>query len=131
MQGVFSYFAAHPGQFAALLTALALAGIGLWYVISHHLQVILITLLCSAGVASGVVVLYRGAAGGTRDLLVSGLFLIAVFPVIFWQALRQSAALAAALKAAAKAGEAPRKPAWQRRERLVPAEEPGKGGTSH
>lgn len=119
VQNIFAYFAAHPGQLTAVLVAIVLAGIGLWYVISHHLQVIVITLLCSGGVASGIAVLYHGAVAGARDLLVIGLFLVAVFPVIFVQALRLSAIAAAAAKTSASHEPARKLSLVQRRDRAV------------
>ena len=75
---------------AALALTVVLALVGLWYVISHHLQVILITLLCAAGTGSGAIVLFRGVSAGMRDLMLIGAFLIAVFPIIFVQAIRLS-----------------------------------------
>jgi fucose permease len=63
--------------------------VGLWYVLSHHLQAILITLLSAAGTGSGMLVLYRGYNAEMRDLMAIGLFLVAIFPIIFWQAIKQ------------------------------------------
>lgn len=91
-QDILQYFGAHPGLLAALGLVAALAVIGLWYVVVHHLTEIVITLLCIGGLASGVVVLYRGATVATpmRDLIGIGLFLIVLFPLIFLQAIRRS-----------------------------------------
>jgi hypothetical protein len=65
-----------------------LAAVGLWYVVSHHLQAILITLLTAGGIGSGLLVLYRGFRTETHDLMGIGLFLIVIFPIIFWQAIK-------------------------------------------
>ncbi len=84
-----SYLGAHPAVLTAMGLTAALAGVGLWYVISHHLQAILITLLTAAGIGSGLLVLYRGFRIDMKDLMGIGLFLIVIFPVIFWQAIKQ------------------------------------------
>ena len=89
-QDILQYFGAHPGLLAALGLVAVLAVVGLWYVIAHHLTEIVITLLCIGGLASGVVVLYRGATVPLRDLVGIGLFLIVLFPLIFFQAIRRS-----------------------------------------
>jgi hypothetical protein len=36
-----------------------------------------------------VLVLYRGFRADMKDMMGIGLFLVAVFPVIFWQAIKQ------------------------------------------
>jgi hypothetical protein len=82
------YLAAHPGVLTAIGITALLAVVGLWYVISHHLQAIMITLLTAAGIGSGLLVLYRGFRADMKDLMGIGLFLIAVFPIIFWQAIK-------------------------------------------
>ncbi len=83
------YLGSHPGVLTAIgLTAL-LAAVGLWYVVAHHLQAIMITLLTAAGIGSGLLVLYRGFRADMKDLMGIGLFLIVIFPVIFWQAIKQ------------------------------------------
>ncbi len=82
------YLASHPGILTAIGITALLAVVGLWYVISHHLQAILITLLTAAGIGSGMLVLYRGFRADMRDLIGIGLFLIAVFPIIFVQAIK-------------------------------------------
>lgn len=82
------YLSVHPGVLTAIGITALLAVVGLWYVISHHLQAILITLLTAAGIGSGLLVLYRGFRAEMKDLMGIGLFLIAVFPIIFWQAIK-------------------------------------------
>ena len=54
------YLGAHPGVMTAIAVTALLAVVGLWYVVSHHLQAIMITLLTAAGIGSGLLVLYRG-----------------------------------------------------------------------
>jgi hypothetical protein len=83
------YLGVHPAVLTAMGLTAALAGVGLWYVVHHHLQAILITLLTAAGIGSGLLVLYRGFRTDMKDLMGIGLFLVAVFPVIFWQAIKQ------------------------------------------
>ncbi len=83
------YLGAHPAVLTAMGVTAALAGVGLWYVVHHHLQAILITLLTAAGIGSGMLVLYRGFRTDMKDLMGIGLFLILIFPVIFWQAIQQ------------------------------------------
>lgn len=90
IQDVIQYLTAHPGVLATLLLFGFLALVGGWYVLSNYYKLILITLLCAGGFASGALVLYRGAQGGMRDLIAAGLFLLVIFPVIFVQALRIS-----------------------------------------
>ncbi|MFN3624394.1 MAG: hypothetical protein ACK4TP_10065 [Hyphomicrobium sp.] len=82
------YLASHPGILTAIGITALLAVVGLWYVVSHHLQAILITLLTAAGIGSGMLVLYRGFRADMKDLMGIGVFLIAVFPIIFWQAVK-------------------------------------------
>jgi hypothetical protein len=65
-----------------------LAFIGGWYVIAHHLHVVLITFLCAAGFVSGIIVLYRGYQTDMRDLMIVGSFLIVIFPVVYHQAVK-------------------------------------------
>jgi fucose permease len=69
--------------------ALVLASVGLWYVLAHHLQAIIITVLSALGGGSGLLVLYRGYHADMHDLIWIGLFLIVIFPIIFWQAIKQ------------------------------------------
>ena len=83
------YLGVHPAVLTAMGLTAVLAGVGLWYVVHHHLQAILITLLTAAGIGSGMLVLYRGFRTDMKDLMGIGLFLVAVFPVIFWQAIKQ------------------------------------------
>lgn len=89
-QDIIQYLGGHPLVLSALLLFLFLALVGGWYVLTHYYKLILITLLCSAGFASGGLVLYRGAQAGMRDLMGVGLFLLVIFPVIFVQALKMS-----------------------------------------
>jgi hypothetical protein len=83
------YLSAHPGVLTAMGITAVLAVVGLWYVVSHHLQAIMITVLTAAGIGSGLLVLYRGFRTDMKDLMGIGLFLIVIFPIIFWQALKQ------------------------------------------
>ena len=45
--------------------------------------------MTAAGIGSGMLVLFRGFRTDTKDLMGIGLFLIVIFPVIFWQAIKQ------------------------------------------
>jgi hypothetical protein len=83
------YLSAHPAVLSAMGLTAGLAAVGLWYVLYHHLQAILITLLTAAGIGSGLLVLYRGFRSEMNDLMGIGLFLIVIFPIIFWQAIKQ------------------------------------------
>jgi hypothetical protein len=83
-----AYLGDHPVVLGSLAVFLLLAVIGAWYVLSHHLHVLLISTLCAAGFASGAVVLYRGYQTEMRDLVVIGVFLMAIFPIIYQQALK-------------------------------------------
>jgi CHASE2 domain-containing sensor protein len=82
------YLAMHPGVMTAIGITAVLAIVGLWYVVSHHLQAIMITLLTAGGIGSGLLVLYRGFRADMKDLMGIGLFLVVVFPIIFWQAIK-------------------------------------------
>jgi hypothetical protein len=82
------YLSAHPGVMTAIVVTALLAVVGLWYVVSHHLQAILITLLSAAGIGSGLLVLYRGFSAEMKDLMGIGVFLVVIFPIIFWQAIK-------------------------------------------
>lgn len=84
----FAYLSAHPVLASVLALTVVLALIGLWYVIFNHFRAILVTLLCGAGLLSGIVVVYRGAEASMSDLVAIGLFLIVAFPVIFAWAIR-------------------------------------------
>lgn len=88
IQDVAQYLSSHPGVLAALSVFLILAIVGGWYVLHHHLKLILVTLLCAAGFACGCLVFYRGFHLGMRDLMGAGAFLIVIFPVVYLQALR-------------------------------------------
>ena len=76
------YLSAHPGVMTAIVVTALLAVVGLWYVVSHHLQAIMITLLTAAGMGSGFLVLYRGFNAEMKDLMGIGLFLIAASLVL-------------------------------------------------
>jgi hypothetical protein len=89
LSDVITYLSAHPAQLATLCLTTVLAVVGLWYVLAHHLEAIIITLLSAAGFGSGLLVLYRGYNAEMRDLVGIGFFLIAVFPIIFLQAIKQ------------------------------------------
>jgi hypothetical protein len=82
------YLGVHPALLSATGLTAALAAVGLWYVLAHHLQAILITVLSAAGMGSGLLVFYRGFRSEMNDLIGIGLFLIVIFPVIFWQAIK-------------------------------------------
>jgi len=98
------YLSVHPAVLSAMGLTAALAGVGLWYVLYHHLQAILITLLTAAGIGSGLLVLYRGFRTEMHDLMGIGLFLVVIFPVIFWQAIKQLEPM----EPAARASRSPR-----------------------
>jgi hypothetical protein len=83
------YLGVHPGILTSIGLTAVLAVVGLWYVLAHHLQAILITLLSAAGIGSGMLVIYRGFRADMNDMVGIGLFLIVIFPVIFWQAIKQ------------------------------------------
>jgi hypothetical protein len=86
LQDLIQYFVDHPILLGALGLFVLLAVIGGWYVVSHHLHVVLVTLLCAAGFASGILVFYRGYEANLGDLQVVGAFLIVIFPLIYQQA---------------------------------------------
>lgn len=88
LQELAQYVVDHPVILAAAGVFVALAVIGGWYVFSHHLHVIMVTLFCSAGFASGILVFYRGYQLDLRDLMAIGAFLIVIFPLIYQQAIR-------------------------------------------
>ncbi|HKZ97054.1 MAG TPA: hypothetical protein VJ045_08750 [Hyphomicrobiaceae bacterium] len=88
LQDVIQYLSDHPVALASIAAFALLAAVGAWYVVSHHLHALLVTLLCVAGFASGFLVFYRGLQSEMRDLMAVGLFLILIFPVIFQQAIR-------------------------------------------
>jgi hypothetical protein len=77
----------HPAVLGSVGAFVLLAAIGAWYVLSHHLHALLITLLCAAGFVSGILVLYRGYSADMRDLMVVGSFLIVIFPLVYHQAI--------------------------------------------
>lgn len=87
LQEIAEYLVAHPVVLACIGVFLLLAVIGAWYVLSHHLGNLLTTLLCAAGFASGVLVVYRGYTEGMRDLMAVGAFLMVIFPIIYQQGL--------------------------------------------
>ena len=87
-QDLIVYLGDHPAVLGGIGLFLLLAAIGAWYVISHHLHVLLVTMLCLAGFASGALVLYRGYQTELRDLMAVGAFLLVIFPVIYQQAIK-------------------------------------------
>ncbi len=82
------YMQAHPVVSAVLGGVVALALIGLWYVVSHHLKVIVTAVICVAGTLAGLVVIWRGVGNDQMDLIGIGVFLIVIFPIIATQQLR-------------------------------------------
>lgn len=82
------YLADHPVVLGGLGLFVLLAAVGTWYVLSHHLHVLLVTMLSAAGFVSGLVVLYRGYQLEMRDLIAVGLFLMVIFPIIYLQAVK-------------------------------------------
>lgn len=82
------YFIEHPVALGAIGAFGVLAVVGAWYVVSHHLHAVLITMLCAAGFVSGILVLHRGYSNDMRELTVIGAFLIVIFPIIYQQAIR-------------------------------------------
>lgn len=87
-QQVVGYLAQHPILLSVLALFVLLAGVGGWYVIANYIQVLLVTILCAGGFASGVLVLMRGIKLGMNDLMAVGGFLVVIFPIIFQQALK-------------------------------------------
>jgi hypothetical protein len=85
------YVADHPIVLGVLLLFLFLAIVGAWYVLSHHLHVLLVTLLCAGGFAAGALVLYRGITLEMNDLIAVGGFLVVIFPLIYREAVRVAA----------------------------------------
>lgn len=88
LQELTQYLIDHPVILGALGVFVALALVGGWYVVSHHLHAVLVTLLCAAGFVSGILVLYRGYQSDLRDLQIIGSFLIVIFPLVYHQAIR-------------------------------------------
>jgi hypothetical protein len=82
------YFTEHPVLVGSLAVFVLLAAVGAWYVIAHHLHVMLVTCLSAAGFVSGILVFYRGYSEGLRDLSIIGAFLIIIFPVIYHRLIR-------------------------------------------
>ncbi len=89
MANLIQFLQAHPLLSALLGAATALAIVGLWYVIAHHLKAIIVTLICSAGAGSGTVVFWRGIGNDQIDLIVIGVFLMLIFPVLYMQFIRR------------------------------------------
>jgi hypothetical protein len=87
-QDISQYLVDHPIILVSVGMFVLLAVIGGWYVVSHHLHAVLITLLCAGGFVSGILVLYRGYQNEHQDLMVIGAFLIVVFPIVYQQAIR-------------------------------------------
>lgn len=88
LQEIAQYLIAHPVLLGCIGVFMLLAFVGGWYVLSHHLGNLLTTMLCAAGFASGVLVLYRGYTEGMRDLMAVGAFLMVIFPIIYQQGLK-------------------------------------------
>ena len=88
IQELAQYVVDHPMILVAAGIFVALAVIGGWYVLSHHLHAIVVTLLCAAGFASGILVFYRGYQTEMRDLMAIDAFLIVIFPLVYQQAIR-------------------------------------------
>jgi hypothetical protein len=82
------YMQAHPLISALLGAMAALALIGLWYVVSHHARTVIMSLICIAGTASGMVVVWRGVGSDHMDLIGIGVFLLVIFPIFLLQTLR-------------------------------------------
>jgi len=95
LQEIVQYMQAHPRLTVTLGVIVLLAIVGLWYVLAHHLEAILMTFLTVAGMASGAIVFYRGLEGGMQDLAWIGLFLMVVFPVVFYQAVKTQKSIVA------------------------------------
>mgnify|MGYP001477604396 CR=1 FL=1 len=87
-QDLLVYLGDHPAVLAGLGLFLVLAIVGGWYVITHHLHVLLVSTLCLAGFGAGALVLYRGYGLAMRDLMVVGAFLMIIFPLIGQQLLK-------------------------------------------
>jgi hypothetical protein len=83
-----AYLGEHPAVLTAIGVFVILAMVGAWYVVSHHLHVLLVTMLCAAGFAAGAIVLYRGYQMALKDLIAIGAFLMIIFPVIYQQAVK-------------------------------------------
>ena len=88
LQEFTQYLIDHPVILTALGVFALLALIGGWYVVSHHLHSVLVTLLCAAGFVSGILVFHRGYQSDLRDLQYIGIFLIVIFPLVYHQAIR-------------------------------------------
>ena len=88
LQELTTYLGHHPVVLSTIGVFFLLAAVGAWYVLSHHLHALLITLLCAAGFAAGVLVAYRGFQANMRDLMAVGGFLTVIFPIIYQQAIR-------------------------------------------
>ena len=89
-QSTLQYMIDHPVVLGLAVVFLLLAAVGAWYVVSHHLHSLLITLLCAAGFAAGALVLYRGFVLDMLDLIVAGGFLVLIFPLIYREAIRMA-----------------------------------------
>jgi drug/metabolite transporter (DMT)-like permease len=86
-QELTQYLVDHPIILTSLGIFVLLAVIGGWYVVSHHLHAVLVTLLCAAGFVSGILVFYRGFQNDLEDLQIIGAFLIVIFPLVYHQAI--------------------------------------------
>lgn len=87
-QDLLVYLGDHPAVLGGLGVFAVLAIVGAWYVVTHHLGVLLVSMLCLAGFAAGALVFYRGYGLAMRDLMVVGAFLMVIFPLIGQQLLK-------------------------------------------
>jgi uncharacterized protein YneF (UPF0154 family) len=90
LQELTQFLIDHPIVMVSFGIFLLLAVIGGWYVISHHLHSVLITLLCAAGFVSGILVTYRGVQNDLDDLKIIGVFLIVIFPLVYHQVIHMA-----------------------------------------
>ena len=90
-------FSDHPRLVGLAALTVVLAGIGTWYVVRHHLKLILLTVLCGFGFFSGCLVIYR--SNGDHVLVGVGLFLLVSFPLIWLRALQSLQAMSQAIGA--------------------------------
>lgn len=83
------YVSDHPRLSAFVVLICVLAAVGTWYVVRHHLRLILVTLLCAGGLVAGTLVIYRGWSDTV--LIGAGIYLLAVFPMIWLRAVQSLA----------------------------------------
>lgn len=82
------YVIDHPIVLAFIVLILALASVGAWYVIAHHLEPLIITLLCVTGFGASFYIFYRGMLSDMNDIAGVGGFLMLMFLVIYVMAFR-------------------------------------------